>query len=198
MVKLLFFCPHVWPLSIHSIMKVTYNLQIICLIDCLALWFILMMYNTMNVKETGQYYPHIANLMGLGDDKCFHWKDCHNPKPMSHYQYMMDFMKSGLWLVQSSMSWVISMPSCFCCSTCTLWTNFTDTLCKCSIKIEYTDPVLPPTLWAISWIVTWWSSINYAPNLLSQLLISVLDGLIEHASLATEVQPFWSGCTSPW
>lgn len=36
------------------------------------------------------------------------------------------------------------------------WANFADTLhmYKSSVKMEYTDSVLIPTLWAISWIIT--------------------------------------------
>lgn len=105
---------------------------------------------------------------------------------------MMVLAESELWFAQSSMSWAISMLTCFCYSASTLWTNFTDILCmhKSFVKLGCTDDVLIPTScvllssWAISWIVTWQSSMSIRRT----ILISSLFRLFECALLSTKVQ----------
>ena len=64
-------CPHVWPLSLHSMTKATLNLKVVLFIDCLAFWWVFVMHYAAGFKETGQHHIHIAaNLsyfLGLAD-----------------------------------------------------------------------------------------------------------------------------------
>ena len=44
-------CPHVWPLSSHSITKATQNLQVVLFIDCLAFWCVFVMHYAAGSKK---------------------------------------------------------------------------------------------------------------------------------------------------
>lgn len=115
---------------------------------------------------------------------------------------MMVFAESELWFAQSSMSWAISMLSCFRYSASTLWTNFTDILCmhKSFVKLRCTDDVLIPTScvllssWAISWIVTWQSSMSIRRTILISSCFAYLSVLCSPQKCSY----VWNRCTAPW
>lgn len=174
-------CLHVRPLSMHSIMKAMYNLQIVFLIGWLAL-----LYFFMNQRNRSTLSSHCCKLvlqfwaLVMTDafiGKTGTWFSSRNHKDLTSLPMMMVFMKSRSWLLLSSMSGAISMQSCFSCLASTLKTNFSDTLHmhKSSVKMQFTDPVLILTSW--KYLLECYTTVfhDFSPNLLNKLLVSVCE-----------------------
>lgn len=101
---------------------------------------------------------------------------------------MIVFMKSGLWFALSSMSWAISMQSCFCCSDIVH-------MHKYSIKRECTDSLLLD--WSLilacgwpTWDATMFEAViplpglTFAHSIITKDLLNLLDGLKFHQAFS--------------
>ena len=102
------------------------------------------------------------------------------------------FRNSESLFTESGMSCATSRRSCFCSIVSSFGTNLADTArkAKSSVKMECTEPLLIPTSFASSRMVTRRSCMTKVRTWSMSSSLRLVEGLPERASLSTDVRPY--------